>query len=173
MFSSLLQRSLSLWALGFWAYATCASVHIANGTVQGVVDNDHGVEKFLGIPFAEPPVGDLRLRQAVPLRQPFGTLEANSFGPSCISVRDQGAASEDCLTLNIWRPIVADRGNSSLPVLVWLYGGSLTGGYTVCSFSDRANNIITCTIAHIDRPIQHLKALLWHGFLARLEDPSS
>lgn len=171
MFAFPLQRSLSLWFLGFWAYATCASIQTANGTVHGVVDNEHGVEKFLGVPFAEPPIGDLRLRQAVPLKQPFDTFEADSFGPSCISVRDQGEASEDCLTLNIWRPIAADRGNASLPVLVWLYGGSLTGGYTVRSFPDEPNSFVQFLITHINRPTQHSKVLLWHEFLARLEVP--
>lgn len=115
--------------------AACASVNIVNGTVNGVIDNDSGVEKFLGIPFAQPPVGDRRFRQAAPLEQAFGTLEADSFGSSCISARDQGPESEDCLTLNIWRPLSATKGNVSLPVLVWLYGGSLTSGYTVSSYA--------------------------------------
>lgn len=130
MFAFLVRSSILLWLFSTAAYA---SVNIANGTVNGVTDNDSGVEKFLGIPFAEPPVGDRRLRQAAPLEQSFGTLEADKFGPSCISARDQGPESEDCLTLNIWRPLSAAKSNVLLPVLVWLYGGSLTSGYTVSS----------------------------------------
>lgn len=130
MLASLAQLSILLWIFSTAAYA---SVHIANGTVNGVTDNDSGVEKFLSIPFAEPPVGDRRLRQAVPLEQSFGTIEADEFGPSCISAQDQDPKSEDCLTLNIWRPLNATKSKASLPVLVWLYGGSLTSGYTVSS----------------------------------------
>jgi carboxylesterase type B len=128
-------RGLTLfWIIGT---VTHASVHISNGTVHGIFDNESGVEKFLGIPFAEPPVGARRLRQAAPLEQSFGTIEADKFGPSCISARDQGRESEDCLTLNIWRPLGAVERNVSLPVLVWLYGGSLTSGSTVGSHSAR------------------------------------
>ena len=124
-----------LWIIGT---VTHASVHIANGTVHGNSDNGSGVEKFLGIPFAEPPVGARRLRQAAPLEKSFGIIEADKFGPSCISARNQGLESEDCLTLNIWRPIGAVERNVSLPVLVWLYGGSLTSGSTVGSHSARS-----------------------------------
>ncbi|KAF4901836.1 Lipase 1 [Colletotrichum fructicola] len=105
-------------------------VSTTNGTVIGVDDAVNGVQRFLGIPFAEPPVGDLRLRQAVSLRRSFGNLRAYIFGPSCYSARDQGNSSEDCLTLNIWRPTNATSSSSQLPVLVWLYGGGLTNGYT-------------------------------------------
>jgi carboxylesterase type B len=140
-------RSLSLlWILGTVAHAASASasVDIPNGTVHGVVDNCSGVEKFLGIPFAEPPVGDRRLRRAEPLEHSFGTLEADRFGPSCIAARDQGPESEDCLTLNIWRPSNVAKSNVSLPVLVWLYGGSLTSGYTVSTHTaDIALEMIT------------------------------
>jgi len=119
------------WISCIASHAVWASVHIANGTVHGVTDHGSGVEKFLGIPYAEPPVGDRRLRRAEPLGQSFGTLQADKFGFSCISARDQGPESEDCLTLNIWRPSGTAENNLSLPVLVWLYGGSLTSGYTV------------------------------------------
>ncbi|KAF4872667.1 Lipase 1 [Colletotrichum siamense] len=105
-------------------------VSTTNGTVVGVDDAVNGVQRFLGIPFAEPPVGDLRLRQAVSLRKSFSNLQADKFGPSCYSARDQGNSSEDCLTLNIWRPTNATSSSSQLPVLVWLYGGGLTNGYT-------------------------------------------
>lgn len=110
--------------------SSAISVLITNGTVIGVDDAANGVQKFLGIPFAEPPVGDLRLRQAISLRESFGNFQADTFGPSCFSARDQGNSSEDCLTLNIWRPTNATSSSSRLPVLVWLYGGGLTNGFT-------------------------------------------
>ncbi|KAH8895352.1 alpha/beta-hydrolase [Thozetella sp. PMI_491] len=112
------------------ACSTSASVTTTNGTVLGVNDAANGVQKFLGIPFAEPPVGDQRLRQAVPLKEPFGVFQANSFGPACYGSNSQINSSENCLTLNIWRPAGVTAKNGSLPVLVWLYGGGLTGGYS-------------------------------------------
>ncbi|TDZ30198.1 Lipase 1 [Colletotrichum spinosum] len=128
-----------------------ASVNIANGTVIGTTDEVNGVQKFLGIPFAEPPVGDLRLRQAVPLRKSFGTLEAVKFGPSCFSARNQGNSSEDCLTLNIWRSADADTSNGTLPVLVWLYGGGLTNGFTADPRFEGAS--ITKISKQLEKPI--------------------
>ncbi len=113
------------------AYSSPALVRTTNETVVGVTDAVNGVQKFLGIPFAEPPVGDQRLRQAVPLKGPFGVLRADSFGPACYGWNTEINASEYCLTLNIWRPIETATGNGSLPVLVWLCGGGLAGGYSV------------------------------------------
>lgn len=120
--------------------STCASikassVSIDNGTLFGVIDQSTDVERFLGIPYAQPPTQEFRLRQAQPLQESFGTLNASTFRASCYSKRDQGSASEDCLTLNIWRP--TGTGDEALPVLVWLYGGSLTDGYTVRTFDER------------------------------------
>ncbi|KAK5741743.1 hypothetical protein LTR17_003734 [Elasticomyces elasticus] len=150
IFALRVRSSILLWILYTATHAASVSVHIVNGTVHGVTDNDSGVEKFLGIPFAEPPVGDRRLRQAAPLKQSFSTLDADQFGPSCISAEDQGPESEDCLTLNIWRPSSAAKANVSLPVLVWLYGGSLTSGYTV---SLHVADIFPTTITYINTPI--------------------
>lgn len=156
MFAFPVRVSILLWISSTAAYA---SVNIANGTVNGVIDNDSGVERFLGIPFAEPPVGDRRLRQAVPLEQSFGTLEADKFGPSCISARNHYPESEDCLTLNIWRPLDAAKSNTSLPVLVWLYGGSLTSGYTVSSYAAEIA-IAIAILAYPNRPILEMKLQL-------------
>ncbi|KAH8760580.1 Carboxylesterase, partial [Diaporthe sp. PMI_573] len=96
-----------------------------NGTVIRVHDTASGVQKFLGIPFAEPPIGPYRLRQSVPLKKSFDNFQADEFGHSCYSSRVQGNDSEDCLTLNVWRPADANVENDPLPVLVWLYGGGL------------------------------------------------
>ncbi|KAI9148222.1 LOW QUALITY PROTEIN: Lipase 1 [Paramyrothecium foliicola] len=120
---------LTVFALG----ASCAGARLStvvttNGTVVGVADEASGVQKFLGIPFAEAPVGDLRLAHAVPLKEGFGTLQANKFGPACATKRGGVESSEDCLTLNLWRPLGAGKSNTTLPVLVYLYGGGLTGG---------------------------------------------
>lgn len=107
-----------------------ASVQIANGTVTGVTDANTGIQRFLGIPYAKAPVDDLRLRQAVPRSLSFGTFQATEHGPACYGLgNDEYQQSEDCLTLNIWKPAAA--AHEKLPVLVWLYGGSLRNGYAV------------------------------------------
>lgn len=108
------------------------SVTIPNGTITGVGDTENGVQSFLGIPYAQPPVGKLRLQHAVPLNASFGTLNANAFGPACYGEGNPNP-SEDCLTLNIWRPSNTSVKPDKLPVLVWLYGGGLIQGYSVSS----------------------------------------
>ncbi|CAI4212360.1 unnamed protein product [Parascedosporium putredinis] len=121
---------LSLLALSAPALAGsgCSpTATISNGTVIGFTDRSSAVDKFLGIPYAEPPVGDLRLALPEPLRSPFGSLNATAFGPACYGKKDIGPQSEDCLTLNIWRPAGTAQGDN-LPVFVWLFGGGLTGG---------------------------------------------
>ncbi|RDW90409.1 uncharacterized protein DSM5745_02184 [Aspergillus mulundensis] len=109
-----------------------ASVNIGNGTVVGASDASGHVQRFLGIPYAQPPVGNLRLRQAIPLNASFGTLDAQSFGPACYGpdIDSNPDSSEDCLSLNIWRPNWHTGNNIPKPVLVWFYGGGLQRGYT-------------------------------------------
>ena len=107
-------------------------VTIAQGTVEGVTQYD--VESFKGIPFAAPPVGDLRWRapQAAPAWQ--GVRVADHFAPDCLqeaaSFDDAPLSitpSEDCLYLNVWRPKDA---KGPVPVLVMIYGGGLVSGGT-------------------------------------------
>jgi carboxylesterase type B len=123
---------LSTWLASIATLAQIAysqSVTITNGTVTGTNDAVNNVQRFLGIPYAQPPVGNLRLQQSIPLNSSFGTLNATTFGPACYG-KSNPNPSEDCLTLNVWRP--SDASNKGLlPVLVWFYGGGLTGGYTV------------------------------------------
>ncbi|KAL3462943.1 Alpha/Beta hydrolase protein [Aspergillus heterothallicus] len=108
------------------------SVHINNGTVVGVNDDSSRVQRFLGIPYAQPPVGDLRLQRARPLNTSIGTFNADTFGPACYGpdIDSNPNSSEDCLTLNIWRPVAEYGGGELRPVLVWFYGGGLRKGYT-------------------------------------------
>lgn len=98
---------------------------IEGGQVRGVAAD--GVVSFKGIPYAAPPVGDLRWRDPQPVKPWEGVLDAKSFGPSCMQVDDL-PKSEDCLTLNVWRP--AAVSDKPLPVMVWIYGGALVHGNT-------------------------------------------
>ncbi|KAH7115912.1 alpha/beta-hydrolase [Dendryphion nanum] len=141
-------------ANGLWVFGTHAAVTIANGTIQGKIDTLKNVEKFLGIPYAEPPLGDLRLRQSTPLQKNFDTISATSFGHSCYGPygSQQPNASEDCLTLNIWRPDgFNSRGGEKLPVLVWFYGGGLSGGYTSSPLFEGTN--LVSLSKEINKPI--------------------
>ena len=110
-------------------------VRVDGGEVQGVVDD--GVVSFKGIPFAAPPVGDLRWRPPQPLVPWTGVRQAVEFGADCMQGRFGPAPapgapavrmpSEDCLYVNVWRPASAASG-AKLPVMVWIYGGGFVGG---------------------------------------------
>jgi len=109
-----------------------------SGEVIGSTDK-HDTYAWRGIPFAAPPVGDLRWRAPQPVAAWEGRREALSFGPACIQFwsrlsgmegsAGEVAGSEDCLTLNIWSP--QDRSGPNrgpLPVMVWIHGGGNTVG---------------------------------------------
>jgi para-nitrobenzyl esterase len=124
------RRSSSILAVAFIgigqpAAADPAAVTIDSGAVHGVQAG--GVIGFKGIPYAAPPVGDLRWRAPQPVAPWQGTLEAAEFGPSCMQTDDL-PKSEDCLTLNVWRP--AEESRALYPVMVWIYGGALAHGNT-------------------------------------------
>ena len=86
--------------------------------MQGGVAN--GVNVYRGIPFAAPPVGDLRWRAQAPAANWTGVRPALTMPSAC-------TASEDCLYINVFTPPNASKGDN-LPVMVWIYGGAFTGG---------------------------------------------
>ncbi len=110
-------------------------VNTDRGEIEGAYTADHQVIAFKGIPYAAPPVGDLRWQPPQPAAKWKHVLVTREFGSHCIQstsypdmiFHDPGP-SEDCLTLNVWAPAKAKRG--SLPVMVWIYGGSFSSGGT-------------------------------------------
>jgi len=120
-----LAASMSLGTVGHSQSAPV--VRVDTGELQGVLAD--GVVSFKGIPFAAPPVGDLRWRPPQPAAKWTGVRQAAEFGADCMQGRFGPAVrapSEDCLYLNVWRP--ADPAVGNLPVMVWIYGGGFTGG---------------------------------------------
>jgi para-nitrobenzyl esterase len=98
-------------------------ISVRSGRVMGVREGD--VDVFRGIPFARPPVGELRWRVPQPPAAWRGVLDASRHRADCAQPNKPGSR-EDCLYLNVFRPAGASRG---LPVMVWIYGGSnLFGG---------------------------------------------
>jgi para-nitrobenzyl esterase len=97
------------------------------GALQGAEQD--GVRRFLGIPYAQAPVGELRWRPPRPLAPWSGTRAALQFGAECMQGRSATAPvpmSEDCLFLNIWLP--SRHAGRRLPVLVWVHGGAFKVG---------------------------------------------
>jgi len=105
-----------------WGQATTVDETVAvtsTGTVRGAAAGPDGaVIAFLGIPYAEPPVGALRWRPPVPHAPWEGVRDAIDPPPMCPQIRP-GFGQEDCLTLNVWKP----SGATDAPVMVFLHGG--------------------------------------------------
>jgi len=102
-----------------------APVKTAKGLVQGIFED--GLVVYKGIPFAAPPVGDLRWRAPQSVQKWDGVKQTTKFAPAPMQGGNPPSGkSEDCLYLNIWSP--AKSANDKVPVLVWIYGGGFSFG---------------------------------------------
>lgn len=114
-------------------------VKTQDGSISGMT-LPSGVRQFLGIPYAAPPVGELRWKMPQPAAKWEGVRKADAFGDVCVQrpapkripnnvatdLPDSPKMSEDCLYLNVWTD--AKNANTKLPVMVWIYGGAYTEG---------------------------------------------
>lgn len=121
---------LSVLVAGSPARAAALTATTLQGPVQGVLQD--GVQRFLGIPFAQPPVGALRWRPPQTPASHSAPLLATHFGPHCPQTEiysgfNTPSTSEDCLYLNVFAPQGAAAG-SKLPVMFWIFGGGFVGG---------------------------------------------
>lgn len=154
----MLSSSFLTLFLATCAFATFPSandglqVSTSSGIVKGKIDPaaPH-VRQFLGIPYAQAPIGDLRWKEPKPLSQPAARIDATSLPPSCmqyfstelpstftqeiLELNVQGlngtptAMSEDCLTLAVWTPTIEEHSHRrGLPVLLFIYGGGFGNG---------------------------------------------
>jgi para-nitrobenzyl esterase len=124
---------------GFFLIACLVIVGFSGASTQnksqsGIVETDAGqiagfqqgeLQVFLGIPFAAPPVGDLRWRPPAPVEPWEGVKETKKFAPACpqpLAADPNLSMSEDCLYLNVWTP--AKTTDEKLPVMIFFYGGA-------------------------------------------------
>lgn len=142
--------TLAVQASGLVATLDTLRVNTTVGEVYGIVnESTPGVAQFMGIPFAEPPLGSLRFLAPQPKSRETRTIDATYTRPNCpqypinkqtqpnvytydaMWLQPDGPTSEDCLTLNVYTPyktLAATNNTGPLPVLVWIFGGGFNSG---------------------------------------------
>jgi para-nitrobenzyl esterase len=113
------------------------AVTTSSGDVIGVKSG--ALRVFKGIPYAEAPVGSLRLRAPVPVKHWSGVFEARAFGPGCPQEPEMAAGTktnEDCLSLNVWGH---DDAKPDRPVMFWIHGGAFNLGSSALQMWDGAD----------------------------------
>jgi para-nitrobenzyl esterase len=158
---------LIVFAVGCGAPSLTTTVAVTGGTIEGVEEN--GIFSYKGIPFAAPPVGDLRWKSPQPVVPWQGVRKADAFAPGPMQDTAFGAVlggpqeiSEDCLFLNVWTG--AKRTDEKRPVTVWIYGGGFGIGMTSTPAYDGTNlarkGVVLVSVAYRVGPM---------GFLAHPE----
>jgi para-nitrobenzyl esterase len=146
---------ISTFLSGVLVMAQVQSAAVTGGRVEGVLAD--GVVSFKGVPFAAPPVGDLRWKAPQPVKPWSGVKKADSFGAMCMQDPNFGRIfggppemSEDCLYLNVWT--AAKSAGDKLPVMVWIYGGGffsgLTGSPAYDGFNFAKKGVVMVSIAY-------------------------
>ncbi|EEC17332.1 acetylcholinesterase/butyrylcholinesterase, putative, partial [Ixodes scapularis] len=137
-------------------------VHTDSGLVMGTraTVGDKRVDAFLGIPYAQPPVGDLRFRKPVPISPWKGTYNASSKPKPCWQLKlrfvenqtiDYSSASEDCLYLNVWRPSCTSTMSceKKKSVIVFIHGGAFQWGDSSLFIYDAANFVALSDVVYV------------------------
>jgi para-nitrobenzyl esterase len=127
--------------------------------IKGLNEKDGKSCVWRGIPFAAPPVGELRWKAPQPVKSWEGVRDGSVWGAHCmqkgemkyVNFDPSGKMSEDCLYLNVWRPNPAKRGTGKFPVMFWIHGGGYAGGTgnMPTYFGDRmarAGDVVVVTI---------------------------
>ncbi len=145
--------------------ALATQVKIESGAIQGIEAN--GLSIYKGIPYAAPPLSELRWREPQHVKPWMGIRKTEEFAPACMQTgvsmpgETPPAVSEDCLYLNVWAPA---KRTKLLPVIVWIHGGGYTNGSAAMPlyWGDRLaqKGVIIVTIAYRLGPL---------GFLAHPE----
>jgi para-nitrobenzyl esterase len=131
-----------LMAIPLAAGAASDVVRVEGGSIAGATID--GVRTFRGIPYAAPPVGNLRWRPPQPVVKWNGVRDATQYGAECpqsqypagsVYIRPLQKQSEDCLFLNVW---TTAKAGDKRPVFVWVHGGALTRGSSISDVRDGA-----------------------------------
>ncbi|MCQ2074479.1 MAG: carboxylesterase family protein [Bacteroidaceae bacterium] len=145
---TIIQTLLIILALSSCHSNNPLQIRVEGGLIEGTADE--GLSIYKGIPFAAPPVGELRWKAPQPVQSWDGVLETREFAPSPMQADTTLNTSEDCLYLNVWTP--AKSKKDRLPVMVWIYGGGFSIGSTSYPYSDGAElarkGVVVASIAY-------------------------
>ncbi len=148
-------KPILLFIVGVFAFFSCSIskdqkekiLEVDGGKISGLFNDTTGIHIFKGIPFAAPPVGDLRWKAPQPVKSWEGVKKCDAFGPSPMQAKPapfmfwsseflipEEPISEDCLYLNVWTKAL--KKSEKLPVLVYIYGGGFQSGGSGCAIYD-------------------------------------